>query len=77
MVGLPKRQRGIFAEVFSMSEQIYSFLLIGQSNMAGRGYLHEVEPIKNENIYVLRNGRWVKMFTPLHWERKMEMYGDF
>lgn len=65
-----------------MSEQIYSFLLIGQSNMAGRGYLHEVDPIKNDNLYVLRNGRWMPMFTPLHWERKMagvclaESFGD-
>ena len=35
-----------------------SVLLIGQSNMAGRGYLHEVTPIYNENIFMLRNGRW-------------------
>ena len=54
-----------------MGEQVYSFLLIGQSNMAGRGFLHEVESIKNENLYVLRNGRWLPMFTPIHWERKM------
>ena len=27
-----------------------SVLLIGQSNMAGRGFLHEVTPIHNENI---------------------------
>ena len=53
-----------------MGEQIYSFLLLGQSNMAGRGFLHEVKPIENPNLYVLRNGRWVSMFTPLHWERK-------
>ena len=29
-----------------------SVLLIGQSNMAGRGYLHEVTPIYNENIFM-------------------------
>lgn len=27
---------------------IKSFLMLGQSNMAGRGFLHEVEPIYNE-----------------------------
>ena len=27
-----------------------SFLLIGQSNMAGRGFNHEVPPIYNERI---------------------------
>lgn len=53
-----------------MNEQIYSFLLIGQSNMAGRGFQYEVESIKNEYLYVLRNGRWVPFFSPLHWERK-------
>lgn len=31
-----------------------SVLLIGQSNMAGRGFLHEVMPIYNENILMLR-----------------------
>lgn len=35
-----------------------SILLIGQSNMAGRGFTHEVPPIYNERIMMLRNGRW-------------------
>lgn len=65
-----------------MEEKMYSFLLIGQSNMAGRGNPQEVEPIRNEDLYVLRNGRWVPMFIPLHWERHMagtclaESFGD-
>ena len=33
---------------------ITSFLLIGQSNMAGRGEFADVEPIQNENCYMLR-----------------------
>ena len=33
---------------------IHSFLMIGQSNMAGRGFKGEVEPIKNSRIKVLR-----------------------
>ena len=40
---------------------ITSFLLIGQSNMAGRGEFADVEPIQNENCYMLRMGRWQKM----------------
>ncbi|OQP39972.1 acetylxylan esterase [Niastella yeongjuensis] len=48
---------------------IASFLLIGQSNMAGRGYSHEVPPIINEGIKVLRNGRWQMMAEPLHNDR--------
>lgn len=48
---------------------IHSFLLIGQSNMAGRGFINEVEPIKNSHIKVLRNGRWQKMYTPVNNDR--------
>lgn len=48
---------------------IHSFLLIGQSNMAGRGFVNEVEPIKNSHIKVLRNGRWQKMYTPVNDDR--------
>ena len=48
---------------------MYSFLLIGQSNMAGRGFPSEVEPIPNDNIYVLRNGRWWPMYVPVNPDR--------
>lgn len=46
-----------------------SFLLIGQSNMAGRGFKHEVPPIYNERIMMLRKGRWKMMTEPIHFDR--------
>ncbi len=46
-----------------------SFLLIGQSNMAGRGFVNEVPPIYNEDIVMLRNGRWQIMREPIHLDR--------
>ncbi len=49
---------------------IHSFLLIGQSNMAGRGFFDEVEPIETPRIKVLVNGRWRDMFTPVNFDRK-------
>lgn len=49
---------------------IHSFLMIGQSNMAGRGYVAEVEPIENPDLLVLRNGRWHGMYTPVNPDRK-------
>lgn len=51
---------------------IHSILIIGQSNMAGRGFASEVEPIENENesIVVLRNGRWIPMYTPVNPDRR-------
>lgn len=48
---------------------VHSFLLIGQSNMAGRGFIDEVEPICNEHLKVLRNGRWYPMYTPVNCDR--------
>ena len=48
---------------------IHSFLLIGQSNMGGRGFAKDVEPIKNEKILVLRNGRWRAMYVPVNPDR--------
>lgn len=44
---------------------VHSFLLIGQSNMAGRGFINEAHEIDCEHIYILRNGRWQKMFRPV------------
>ena len=52
-----------------------SVLLIGQSNMAGRGFLHEVTPIYNENIFMLRNGRWQMMTEPIHFDRSVAGVG--
>ncbi|MDH6368843.1 hypothetical protein M2444_000621 [Paenibacillus sp. PastF-3] len=48
---------------------IKSFLMIGQSNMAGRGFIHEVPPIYNERIQMLRNGRWQMMAEPINYDR--------
>ena len=48
---------------------IHSFLLIGQSNMAGRGRFDEVAPIENENIFVLRNGIFRPMHLPVNFDR--------
>lgn len=52
-----------------------SILLIGQSNMAGRGYLSEVPAIYNENIEMLRNGRWQMMAEPIHSDREVAGVG--
>lgn len=50
---------------------IQSVLMIGQSNMAGRGYLDAVKPIVNENIKMLRNGRWQMMAEPINFDRQV------
>lgn len=48
---------------------IHSFLLIGQSNMAGRGFIGEVQQIYDEQIKMLRNGGWQTMWEPINPDR--------
>lgn len=48
---------------------IKSFLMLGQSNMAGRGFINEVPTIYNERIQMLRNGRWQMMTEPINYDR--------
>ena len=48
-----------------------SVLMIGQSNMAGRGELNEVRPIRNPMCYMLRMGRWQPMSEPVNPDRSL------
>lgn len=48
---------------------IHSFLLIGQSNMAGRGRLDEACELDNSRLWVLRNGRWQRLYRPVNGDR--------
>jgi len=49
----------------------HAFLIIGQSNMAGRGSLDEAEPLDTceKRLKVLRNGRWQTMYRPVNNDR--------
>lgn len=46
-----------------------SILMIGQSNMAGRGFINEVPMICNERILILRNAGWQMMAEPINYDR--------
>ena len=48
---------------------MHSFLLIGQSNMAGRGFRAEVPPFQNPRVFVQRMGRFQPFFHPVHSDR--------
>ena len=43
-----------------------SVLLLGQSNMAGRGDISTVDPISDDRIFMMRDFVWVKMEEPIH-----------
>ena len=57
-------------------EKICSFLMIGQSNMAGRGEFGEVDPIINNKCFMLRMGRWQLMNEPINPDRSI-LTGEF
>ena len=48
---------------------VHSFLMIGQSNMAGRGEFADVPVIRNRLCYMLRMGRWQIMREPVNPDR--------
>lgn len=52
-----------------LNNHIDSFLMIGQSNMAGRGELGEVPDIRNPLCFMLRMGRWQPMSEPINPDR--------
>lgn len=49
---------------------IHSFLLIGQSNMAGRGSIDEAIEFDTRRVKIMRNGRWLNMFRPINPDRR-------
>lgn len=49
--------------------QISSVLMVGQSNMAGRGNIEDVPPIRDRRCFMLRNGRWQPMRDPINPDR--------
>lgn len=51
-----------------------SFLMLGQSNMAGRGDFGEVPEIVNDKCLMLRNGKWVIMSEPINPDRQIFGY---
>ena len=66
----PEGEKGTEGE-----SMIHSYLLAGQSNMAGRGFLKEAAPILDPDILVLRNGRWLKMYEPVICDRPFSGVG--
>ena len=50
---------------------IHSILIIGQSNMAGRGLYEDADALDNKGgrLKILRNGRWQSMYRPVNPDR--------
>jgi hypothetical protein len=52
-----------------MTANLHVFLLIGQSNMSGRGRLEEVALLQDPQVLMFRDGRWMAAEEPLHTDR--------
>ena len=50
-------------------KEVLSVLMVGQSNMAGRGNIGDVPDIKNPDCFMLRNGRWQPLKDPINVDR--------
>ena len=55
--------------ISKVNDKVYSVLMIGQSNMAGRGEFADVPKIVNKDCFMLRNGRWQIMHEPVNPDR--------
>lgn len=49
-----------------MEEIIHSFLMVGQSNMAGRGDLTPENALAPSDCFMLRMGRWQPLHEPIN-----------
>lgn len=52
-----------------MANDLTVFLLIGQSNMAGRGRLGEVPALRDPRVSMFRDGCWMPATEPLHTDK--------
>jgi hypothetical protein len=52
-----------------MRNRLNIFLLIGQSNMAGRGRLSEVPVLRHPQVSMFRKSRWITAEEPLHTDK--------
>ena len=56
--------------------QMKVFLMMGQSNMAGRGDPRDIAPLPSTHAFVLRNGKWQPMTEPINIDRPIKFTGS-
>ena len=59
-----------FAAEPPAKEKFHLFLLVGQSNMAGRGVVETQDRTPNPRVLMFnRSGQWVPAVDPMHWDK--------
>jgi hypothetical protein len=68
--------RAASAEAIVPPENMKLFLLIGQSNMAGRGIVEDQDKIPHPRVFVFgKNQQWAPAIDPLHWDKPVAGVG--
>jgi hypothetical protein len=67
--------RGLTQEVSRLEmypkERVHLFLLVGQSNMAGRGNVEAIDKQIHTRLFALsKDGEWVPAVDPIHYDKK-------
>ena len=63
----------VFAEDVKLPEKskFKLVLLIGQSNMAGRGFVEEADKVPHPRVVMLdKNNKWVPAVDPVHYDKR-------
>jgi len=51
-------------------QNLHLFLLVGQSNMAGRGEIEDSDRVPIDHVFALNaRGEWVPAVDPVHWDK--------
>lgn len=59
------------AKAAPAKDKFYLFLLVGQSNMAGRGIVEAQDKVANPRVLTLtKDGKWVPAVDPIHFDKK-------
>lgn len=67
--------KSVFGE--TAPDHMRLFLLIGQSNMAGRGKMEPQDEVTNPRIYMLtKDGKWVLAKDPVHFDKPVAGVGS-
>ena len=70
LVPMPLVMQGAEPGQLPPREQVHLFLLVGQSNMAGRGTVEPPDRIPHPRVMMLdQQGRWVPAADPMHFDK--------
>jgi carbohydrate esterase-like sialic acid-specific acetylesterase len=66
----------VWGQALPAKEQFHLFLLVGQSNMAGRGVVEEQDRKPDKRVLMFtKEGEWAPAVDPMHWDKPVAGVG--